>query len=66
VFPSDGSIYSTHWGAMVRSHAPAPTPDLDVVAQAFRSWARQKDIGLDAPGIEKTFIGFCKQWKSRR
>ncbi|OAM74427.1 hypothetical protein A3840_15875 [Devosia elaeis] len=62
-FPETGSIYFTNWAEKVRRHAPGPTPDVDLVADAFRRWARSKDIRLDAPGIDKVMIGFCRKWR---
>ncbi len=62
-FPEDGSISYGRWGGLVREHAPKPTPDVDAVAAAFRTWARGRQIELAGPGIERTFIGFCRKWR---
>lgn len=63
-FPLD-PINWTVWADLVRSHAPKPTPDVETVADAFRSWCREGNIDLAQPSIEKAFIGFCKKWRPR-
>jgi replication initiation protein RepC len=62
-FPATGSITYTSWQDVVRKHAPAPTPDSDTVARAFRGWAKTRGIDLTAPNIEKVFAGFCRKWR---
>lgn len=62
-FPSSGSISFNPWGDVVREHAPKPTPDVDIVADAFRRWARDKNIDLSEPNIERILISFCKKWR---
>ena len=62
-FPPSGSISYSAWAAVVREHAEKPTPDVDTVGNAFRSWAKAKNIDLTAPNIEKVFAGFCRKWK---
>lgn len=67
-FPASGSVeYSKPWEDLARTHAkPLPDghlPDLVGLAGAFRDWCRAKGIPLDASGIEKTFIGFCKGYQ---
>jgi replication initiation protein RepC len=62
-FPAMGSIAYTHWRDVVRNNAPAPAPDCDTVARAFRGWAKTRGIDLTAPNIEKVFAGFCKKWR---
>lgn len=63
-FPS-GPINWTAWADLVREHAPKPTPDIEIVAGAFRSWCGKGNIDLAQPSIEKAFIGFCKKWRPR-
>jgi replication initiation protein RepC len=63
-FPASGSIVYSHWQDVVRNHAPAPTPDSDTVARAFRAWAKARGIDLTAPNIEKIFAGFCRKWRN--
>jgi replication initiation protein RepC len=46
--------------------APPPTPDVEIVAEAFRAWCRKGNIDLAQPAIDKAFIGFCKKWRPRR
>lgn len=62
-FPAHGSISYSPWAAIVREHAPKPTPDVDSVANAFRRWATEKNIDLTAPNIERVFAGFCRKWR---
>lgn len=62
-FPASGSIHFSRWREVVRQNAPQPTPDPDLVAERFRSWARNRNIDLTSPSIERTFAGFCKKWK---
>ena len=63
-FPQDRINWSG-WAELVREHAPKPTPDVETVADAFRSWCRKGNIDLAQPSIEKAFIGFCKKWRMR-
>jgi hypothetical protein len=63
-FPDAGSVHFSKWGDLVREHAPKPTPDVDRVAEAFRRWARDRDMSLDARLIEKTFVGFVKGFRA--
>lgn len=62
-FPADGSISFTAWEDVIRTHAPRPTPDLNMVASAFRRWADERDIDLTSPNIEKILAAFCRKWK---
>lgn len=62
-FPEGGSISYTRWATIVRVHAPKPTPDVDAVAQAFRRWASVKNVDLAGASIERTFAGFCRNWR---
>lgn len=63
-FPLERISWSS-WADLVRVHAPKPTPDVETVADAFRSWCRKGNIDLAQPSIEKAFIGFCKKWRLR-
>ena len=63
-FPLDRINWSG-WADLVREHAPKPTPEVETVADAFRSWCRKGNIDLAQPSIEKAFIGFCKKWRKR-
>lgn len=60
-----GPISWTGWSDLVRRHAPEPTPDVEIVAEAFRVWCRKSNIDLAQPSIEVAFIGFCKKWRPR-
>ncbi|AEI04450.1 replication protein C (plasmid) [Afipia carboxidovorans OM5] len=62
-FPASGSIAYSAWAEAVREYAPKPTPDVDSVANAFRRWARDKNLDLTAPNIERVFAGFCRKWR---
>lgn len=61
-----GRIAWTMWARMVHEHAPRPTPDVEIVAEAFRAWCRKSNIDLAQPSSDKAFIGFCKKWRPRR
>ncbi len=63
-FPETGAISYNFWGELVREHAPKPTPDVNIVASAFRRWIAEKNIPLDGLNIEKTFVGFCRKYKA--
>ncbi|WP_457812520.1 plasmid replication protein RepC [Sinorhizobium meliloti] len=63
-FPLD-RIHWSGWADLVREHAPKPSPEVETVADAFRSWCRKGNIDLAQPSIEKAFIGFCKKWRKR-
>lgn len=67
-FPVSGTIRSSSpWDGLAREHVAriqgGQLPDLDSLANAFRYWCKTKGIPLDAKGIEKTFTGFCKNYK---
>lgn len=62
-FPSSGSISFSAWGDIVRENAPKPTPDVDMVAEAFRRWAKDRNIDLTSPNIERVLISFCRKWR---
>lgn len=62
-FPSGGSISFSSWGDVVREHAPKPTPDVDIVADAFRRWTTDRGIDLTSPNIERILISFCRKWR---
>lgn len=62
-FPSSGSVQFTRWAAVIREHAPKPTPDLDMVANAFRRWAKDRDIDLTGPNVERVLAAFCRKWR---
>lgn len=61
-FPATGTIRYGRWEKIARDHLPQPTPDLDLVAARFRSWADGKFPMAD-PAIERRFIGFCEGWR---
>lgn len=62
-FPASGTIGYGPWADVVRDHAPKPTPDVDTVANAFRSWAKTRNVDLTAPNIERVFARFCRKWR---
>ena len=64
VFPISGSIHVDKWGDVVRKYAPAPTPDVDIVAAAFRRSCERSGDRLDAGNVYEHFVSFCKKWKS--
>jgi len=64
-FPTSGTISYSRWADLVRQHAPAPTPDVDRVANAFRDWASHAGLPLGGPTVEKSFITFCRNFRSR-
>ena len=65
-FPTSGTISYSRWADLVRQHAPAPTPDVDRVANAFRDWASHAGLPLGGPTVEKAFVTFCRNFRSRR
>lgn len=62
-FPRDGGISFGKWADLARANLPYPTPDIEMVASAFRKWTAEKNLDLKVTGIEKTFVSFCKKWK---
>ena len=62
-FPSDGSISYGPWGNLVRQHIPHPTPDVDLVASAFRKTRAAAGRDLVGSDVENHFVNFCKYWK---
>ena len=70
-FPEHGTIrHGTErriWLEIAEQHAQrlqgGHLPDLGGLAEQFRTWCDGKGIPLDAPGIEKTFIGFCQKYR---
>jgi hypothetical protein len=65
-FPASGTIAFRRWADLVRQHAPQPTPDVDRVANAFRDWASHAGLRLGGATVEKAFITFCRNFRSRR
>jgi len=63
VFPENGAIAFGRWAALVQDHVKGRTPDVNMVGAEFAKWCRAKNIPLDSPNIEATFIGFCRQYK---
>jgi len=61
-FPNDGSIRYNQWGDIARNNLPKPLPDLDMVAQQFRNWLRNKKIPFNIKNITSIFEGFCKNY----
>lgn len=62
-FPAHESISFGSWGEIVREYAPKPTPDVDMVADVFRRWTKDRGIDLSSPNIERILISFCKKWR---
>lgn len=62
-FPVDGSIAYSKWAELSREHTPKPTPDTNLVANAFRSWIKQRGIEANTPNIEQIFISFCRKYR---
>lgn len=58
-FPSDKSIHFGVFGDICKEEAPGV--DRDVIAAAFRSWARRERIPFDREDIERVFRTFAKQ-----
>jgi hypothetical protein len=68
-FPATGTLKGTEpWDALAREHVTkiqgGQVPDLRALTDAFRVWCGTKDIPLDKSGIDRTFIGFCKNYRS--
>ena len=67
-FPKSGSLKGTEpWDSLARTHVTrvqgGHIPDLRGLTDAFRNWCEAKSIPLDAKGIDRTFIGFCKTYR---
>lgn len=67
-FPASGTLKGTPpWEALARKHVTriqgGHVPDLGGLTDAFRNWCEAKRISLDVKGIDKTFIGFCKNYR---
>lgn len=67
-FPKSGSLKGTEpWDSLARTHVTrvrgGHIPDLRGLTDAFRNWCEAKAIPLDAKGIDRTFIGFCKGYR---
>jgi hypothetical protein len=69
-FPEHGSVKDAQpWDQIARENAPRiegrHTPDLRILAEAFRKWCGDKSIPLDATGIERSFTTWCKSYSPR-
>ena len=64
-FPPTGTIRYGRWADLVRTHAPSPMPDVDLVASRFREFATGRGVPLDAKGIERMFVGYCRKFQVR-
>jgi len=62
-FPESGSIRWTPWEALVREHAPRPTPDMELVGAKFRDFCAGRGLPLTAAGIEKTFVAWVSKFR---
>lgn len=64
-FPASGGISFTAWAEVAHSELPGGRnkPDIDMVADRFRQWAKAKGIPLKGPKILAAFEGFCRKWK---
>jgi hypothetical protein len=63
-FPAGGSISFGRWGELARVNLPHPTPDVDLVASAFRKARAAAGRSLGGGDVEGHFVNFCKQWRS--
>ena len=63
VFPENGAIAFGRWAEIVRNNVKGTIPDVNIAGAEFAKWCRAKNIPLDSPNIEATFIGFCRQYK---
>lgn len=69
-FPAHGSLKHgegvAHWRQLAEKHVKrlpgGHLPDLNVFADQFRAFCKDRSISLDATNIEKPFIGFCKKY----
>ena len=69
-FPEHGSVNAAQpWDRIARENAPRidgrHTPDLRILADAFRKWCVEKSIPLNVTNIEKTFTTWCKSYSVR-
>ena len=62
-FPENSSIRWTPWEALVREHAPKPTPDMELVGAKFRDFCAGRGLPLTAAGIEKTFVAWVSKFR---
>jgi hypothetical protein len=67
-FPKSGSLKGSEpWDSLAREHVTrvqgGHLPDLRGLTDAFRNWCEAKSIPLDAKSIDRTFIGFCKNYR---
>ena len=67
-FPATGTLRGSEpWDSLARQHVTriqgGHVPDLGGLTDAFRNWCEAKGIPLDAVGIDRTFIGFCKGYR---
>lgn len=66
-FPAEGPISFGPWAEIARKHLPHPQQDVNRVAENFRRWvAAREGMTLVSKGIERAFVGFCKQVEPAR
>lgn len=65
-FPA-GTIRYTDWAEVADAELPRGRnkPDIDLVAERFRQWAKSKGIPLRGPKVLERFETFCLKWKIR-
>jgi hypothetical protein len=68
IFTKSGTLKGTEpWDSLARTHVTriqgGHLPDLRGLTDAFRNWCAAKSIPLNAKGIDRTFIGFCKGYR---
>jgi len=69
-FPARGSLKHgeevAHWLQLAEQHVKrlpgGHLPDLNVLADQFRAFCKDRSIPLDAAIVEKPFVGFCKKY----
>lgn len=67
-FPATGTLKGSEpWERLAREHVTriqgGHVPDLRGLTDAFRNWCEAKGIPLDKADIDKTFVGFCKNYR---
>lgn len=64
-FPAEGSVRFTRWEHVAREHIKVKTlPDLGIITDQFRSFARSRNLELTAHNIEKVFINWCGKYRT--
>jgi len=62
-FPIEGTIHFTKWEKLAREHIKLTVlPDLSMLTEQFRDFAKNRNLELNAHNIEQIFLSWCAKY----